>query len=651
MTAQPAIWTLVLLAGCSFEGDPHHWSSQLIPSGPCWEVNLSDGLDQGSTGELHLLFECLNQSHNLDAFAGLDQAMDATGRDSRAIGLSFIDAFNALPAFGHDILVTATNALDLLDHLDEQADLLLQTIAELIYGQTYTSIALEFQDTQTGRLEQGVVAPALALISDCATPLLDHGDEGQAAALATLNSPFLDASLCTFIGLVSTDDPELAALAQDLIGNLGDAWLRTNNPDNDLWAGATGHAVQDMLSAIDFAEPRDSLGSIGLPLAVLLGDARVKENTRTLLQEAATAGSLLHIASQVQYLADVDVDGIPLRSPSSGDISALQAGARLMAAANTDVECSVDLPLLPPIEFSLGNLSVALLRRIANMDEEATVDAASLLSNALDYEFTQSILDGLVNAGTCPVFTETFMSDLQVLQRLNDPAVGDLVNILHRLLDAVYVEGEMDRLSEMVDLISGIHHQALLPPLEELLRDLGSSSLIADLTLTVETIIDPTALNTQHCPAGTTPLDFDLMWEGALIALQPDFPHPAMRDVALVARNGSPLWTLLDNASALAVQDNAEIHKLPVLLVTALGYTPQTPSLVSTLSGDPQLWRSALTIVENDDFISAINAESQEVEGPLPFIARLIVNDTVTVMLQTMDLLLDSLRENNNPGP
>ena len=40
---------------------------------------------------------------------------------------------------------------------------------------------------------------------------------------------------------------------------------------------------------------------------------------------------------------------------------------------------------------------------------------------------------------------------------------------------------------------------------------------------------------------------------------------------------------------------------------------------------------------------SIVIALTSEVEGPLPFLARLITTDTVTVMLQTLDLVLDSL--------
>ena len=60
----------LLMVGCGGNTSPPSWTDQVSPSGPCWEVNLTDGLDESSTDELHGLFDCLNQGGNLDPFAG-----------------------------------------------------------------------------------------------------------------------------------------------------------------------------------------------------------------------------------------------------------------------------------------------------------------------------------------------------------------------------------------------------------------------------------------------------------------------------------------------------------------------------------------------------------------------------------------------------
>ena len=58
---------------------------------------------------------------------------------------------------------------------------------------------------------------------------------------------------------------------------------------------------------------------------------------------------------------------------------------------------------------------------------------------------------------------------------------------------------------------------------------------------------------------------------------------------------------------------------------------------------DPTLFRTVLAAIETPELRDAIIQATPDSEGPLPFITRLIISDTVTVMLQTVDLVLDSL--------
>ena len=66
--------------------------------------------------------------------------------------------------------------------------------------------------------------------------------------------------------------------------------------------------------------------------------------------------------------------------------------------------------------------------------------------------------------GALRVLNDDLIDDLIVLERLNDPAVGNLVEVIHGMLDAVYQEGELNRLPETVDLMSVLYAQNLLPP-------------------------------------------------------------------------------------------------------------------------------------------------------------------------------------------
>ena len=124
MSTRPASWTFVLLAGCSLGPAETHWSSKLTPAGPCWEVNLVDGVDETSTEELHDLFACLNRSGNLEALTSIDQAMDAHDRNNEPVGHAVAKLTNALPTSGYDLLGLAGKALQLFDEYHEDADLI-----------------------------------------------------------------------------------------------------------------------------------------------------------------------------------------------------------------------------------------------------------------------------------------------------------------------------------------------------------------------------------------------------------------------------------------------------------------------------------------------------------------------------------------------
>jgi hypothetical protein len=645
MMQRPANWTFALLAGCSFGAENPHWSDDISPSGPCWEVNLVDGLDESSTTEIHNLYACLNRTGNLEPLGALDQALDTPGRDNRPVGLTVARLANALPTSGYDLFGLAGKALQLLETFHTDSEAVLGAMVELIYGQAYEKVATDFEQGAMGELEAGIIAPGLTLISESATTLLDHGAPAQEAFIELIDSDIVGAGVCTAIGVISTEDPTLKPVGESLMANLGDAWLRTNNHTNDLWAGASGNSVHDLIDAMALGDAMGPIELLKPPIQTLLGDDMVQRNTRLVLQDAAAAGSLVHLPSQVEYFADVDTEGIPLTSPSAGETSALQAAARLLYAANTDVACSIELPVVPDFEFSLGNLSVAILRRIAEMEEGRAVSTVDFIGDILDFGLTETILGLIVDAGVCPVFTDQLVADLAVVERLNDPAAGDLVSVLHGMLDAVYKEGQLDRLPELVEIMATLHSTGLLPPLEEVLRDLASSRLFGDLTVSVQTVIDPTPLNTEGCLEGTTPLDFDLLWTAADDALGYTTGPSVLSDVLQSAIDGQALWTVVDNGAVLVAQEDARIHALPSLVVDALSVDNDGTaiSLIRSLISNTETWETVLILLETDDIVDAMTHEGEEIDGPLPFVASLILSDTVTVMLQTVDLLLDSL--------
>ena len=131
---------VLLLAGCGADTSPPDWTEQVSPSGPCWEVNLTDGLDESSTDELHGLFDCLNQGGNLDPFSGLVDALDADSRSGIPLGVELAALVNDLPSVDVDAFALAGFAVDLIE---QQPSLIadgLGVLVELMYGDAYANI-------------------------------------------------------------------------------------------------------------------------------------------------------------------------------------------------------------------------------------------------------------------------------------------------------------------------------------------------------------------------------------------------------------------------------------------------------------------------------------------------------------------------------
>ena len=152
----PARWTpLFLMAGCAFGPDKSSIADQLSPSGSCWDVDLSDGIDDASTDELHDLFDCLNRTGNLSAFEPLDAAMDSENRQGDKIGLSLIRLSNAIASDDLDMLGLAGSAISFLEGSRSETELLLRSAVELAYGVPYSDIGENFDVYAEGGLEAG----------------------------------------------------------------------------------------------------------------------------------------------------------------------------------------------------------------------------------------------------------------------------------------------------------------------------------------------------------------------------------------------------------------------------------------------------------------------------------------------------------------
>ena len=77
-----------------------------------------------------------------------------------------------------------------------------------------------------------------------------------------LESDLFDAAACTMAGVVFTEDPRLKPIGDGLMGSLAEAWIRASNTENDIWDGASGNSIRDL---IDLAAIGEDVGPMDEP--------------------------------------------------------------------------------------------------------------------------------------------------------------------------------------------------------------------------------------------------------------------------------------------------------------------------------------------------------------------------------------------------
>jgi hypothetical protein len=650
LTRLPAFWILnVLMAGCSFGPTPASLSDQLEPSGPCWEVDLSDGLNEDRLDEFHQLFECLNRTGNLDSFAELDQVADEADRHGAPLGLTLIRMSNALPASSFDVLSIVGKALVAIQEHRDDFIVLMETLVEVIYAHPYAKVSEDFDLDDPQALEDGLATPMLQLASGLSTLMLDAGPGFRETVASSIDEQIAQSAVCTLAGVVHSEDPSIESLSTELIPHIAEAWTLAGDTSNDLWDHGTGNSIRDLVEVARIQVDEGAFENIKPSLVTLLSDPRVQESTKQVLHDTAESGHLEGLAEQVLYLSNVDVLGRPLTEPMAYDVSALQAGVRLINRANRPLSCDFLV-----YEFTLDNMAVTILQELAQLETEQVENSLDFLVGILDGDIGPAILETAANNGLCSGFTPDLLDDLKVLERLNDPAVGNLVEVIHGLLDAVYLDGRIDRVYELVQVLDALHIEGFVPPVEEVLRDLATSDIVHDMTIILPTVIDPSVLHVDSCPTESAPLTYDQLWEAGKLAItEGDTSDESMGLIVDYVLDSEHLWTILERGSALALESESHIHDLPSLMVDVLtsDEAAENSAMVLDTIDDPELWDSALTLLESEAIRDAILQPTDEVQGPLPFMAHLIVSDTVTVMLQTLDLVLDTLGANESENP
>lgn len=625
------------------------WTDQLAPAGPCYAVNLLDGLSEASTQELHDTYTCLNRQGLLTAFGGLDAAMDAPTRSGDPAGVELARGLNA--ALGQDLDVfglfgTAREALEL-----EGAPLerLVRAGVELLYARSWEQLRSGTVSLQpASSLDAGVIRPLLPAVRSMAGVALDDQAALDALVDDALDSAALLPLVHTAAALGQPKDAQLDQTLEQLPAHLGEAIERARDATNDRWAESSGDSLRDLAQKLLVDTGNDgrvALEHLADPLRELLPDTGLRARVRGAVAQLDREDRLEPLPAQLLYLAQVDVDGGSL---SGGEDSALVALLRLVHDADGPMRCSVDL-IVTELTLDIDNLAVELLETLAEQDPDTVEGGVGLLGAVLGWGVSESVLNSVADSGVCDILDRQLVSDLGAIDRFNDPQSADLLVALLDVLGA-FADGEPSRVPELVDVLSTVYAFGAAEPLEEVLRDLGTAELVYDALELLPVLLTPEAyLDRGGLPPGVDLLDFEALWDllGGLVALRGSGQSaveelsPLLR--AAMAQEGT--WTALGNLAGLLQRADSEAAHLGDALPGLLALDPElallqelAPALV-----DPAVLTPLLRVAESPEVMDALGQAELTAEGPLPFVARMVVGDTWEALLAWLDLALGAL--------
>jgi len=521
---------------------------------------------------------------------------------------------------------------------------ILELTAEALYGASFADLqAGGMELAAESSLDNGMVRPMLPVLSSAATAMLNHDLESIEFLHEAAASERIDDMAHSISGLLESDVGQVSNLLEELPADLAKALEKARNANNDRTPLASGDSIRDVAEALLLGRTASGVGFgdlAGEPIRRIFADEALSLRIEQALSDLHTGGHLAPMSLQLMHFTRVDAQGGSL---SPGEDSALVSLLRLLNRGNGPVDCNL-------IGFSLvsiDNLAVTLLEAMAQAGSTATVNAVEFLGlgGALnDYELLKTAVD--LNP-LCSGLDGQMIDDMQALDRFNDPETGDLLEVLHKILDAMYGPGT-SRVPELVDTLAATHSVSAAPALEELLRDIGDAVLIENALGLVPVLLNPADyIDTASFPQDTHLIGFSDIWDMGRSATELraggqsgiGSTLPALQ--SMVAQPG--FWLTLENASSLLQTSESSIHALMDFVPDLVAWDPQL-DLYYSLSDpllDPEVVAPLLRVVELDEVTSAIGETSPENPGPLSFAGRLIVSGTLHSLLVLIDDLID----------
>ncbi|MBT3218605.1 MAG: hypothetical protein HN348_05890 [Proteobacteria bacterium] len=644
-TAIGSVATLLsTLCACALIEEEDHWMEQLEPDSPCYTVNILDGVDDSSTEELNLLFDCLNYHDHFTSLQPTVDALDSQTRKSVPVGIELIHAIGALPDAEIDPWAIAGFALDALQAEDRPIDELLNLLLEAIYGVRATLVRNgEIELMSESQLSAGLMAPLGELLPTIAALMLDDDMEAAIWASDLMVHPDTALWIRTFESMVESKDTAIEEPMDRIVPHLGEAIAASRSPNNDIWLGATGDSLRDAMDAFTYGED-PLIVAMGDDTLAVLGDIVVRTNLESTILELHEDQVLQQVLPEARWMAMVDNDVQPI---GPGESSSLYSFIRLLAATNEPMECSLDL-WVTELKVDLGNVAVAILEVIADMDPAFLQDTSSILSDIIEFPLSEWIFYEVADSGICPTITSEVIDDLHAVEVIQEPEATELlIFFIEFLNDLKY--GEQNRIPELADMATTLYEYESIEPIEELIRDLGIQPVVGDVMVLLPVFVEP---DQYGLTAGVAPaMDFQDALSLVLWIWEEDNGETGWQKIEpllLPLADDDDTWVLVGRLGTLLEDEQSQISNILELVPPILAIDPDLEILdqIAPLLGNKKIGKPLLRALETVGFTSELIATAptaEDPEVPMAFGARLITDGTLDDILTIVDMVLDAL--------
>ncbi len=621
----PLLLLAPLLGGCFFIEPGFDDVAPLDHSrSPCFSANVLDGLSETDPAEMTALYDCLNVNGGFDALRGIVQAMTVEQTRSGSIAaLEFAGVVNRF-AFEADVIDGLRQSIHLLQ--EENGFLLhvVHTIAEWSYGRPWPEVELAFASgggelLEPAAVDQGLVKPALGLLSTLSAKMLDFGDvELSASQLGQLTEMTeLADALDTLSRLVADQE---ADLFEHVAEDFGAYFERSVDPDGT----DTLVAVVESLLVPQPGTGGEAPLLAAVPLVdVILDDPVALPGLVNAVGALYTAGEFWLLPNQLDGLLAMDADGGVLQP---GELDALSALIRTLDLANRPASCAF---------ISVDNLSVWILETVAGFDPD---DLGSLI------QLVDGLVDDVVFFGSiaCSGVDSDLMEVVPSLTRLAESgALRSLIPLLLALREA-------DRVGEIVDLLSILERGQAVPALAAHGRRVLDGPFLGNALRIVGAYVDPEDAAAQGdlytilrivdfavSPAAGEPYTRSPL--GAMV--------PVLRE--WVAADRQRVSDFLVAWAALLGADGSESNGFLDELAPLLAIDPDLDFIgtVGALVEDPVVLVPLLRILEHEGLVATfVDADGPDGrEGPLGLIGRLAADGSLGELLGVLVWLADVL--------